>query len=132
MAEEKEQLSPLEEAILASLQAVDDQIALEHKRQPSEPELRGVDEGEIYRKRVEFIASFLIGAAEADQVGLNSLVVFTQAFAKALAMTVDDRASEGLKDISTSYALLAAKSVEKDAGKLMRLLRAPDESSELS
>lgn len=132
MKKKPTQAVSFEETILTALRDVDAQIERELKRAPSEPELRGVDNEEIYKKRVEFLAAILLRSMEDEHLRLHSVIVFAQAFMKAFAMEIKDAGAQGLEEVLLDYARSAAGSIGKDAHKITQLLRRSSDTTELS
>lgn len=123
MAEEEVKLSPMEEGILRAMSAIDKQVAREMQRTPAELDVHGVQKWEPYQKRIEFITSFVLNMLGDEKVQLDSLLVFAQAFAKSLALVVEDLGEEGLGKLRTEYALAATENIAKDCFKTTQLLK---------
>lgn len=127
MAEEEIKLSPMEEGILRAMSAVDKQVTREMQRTPAELEVHGVQKWEPYQKRIEFITSFVLNMLGEEKVQLDSLFVFAQAFAKSLALVIEDLGEEGLGKVRSDYALAAAENIAKDCFKTTQLLKSTTE-----
>ena len=123
MAQEEIKLSPMEEGILRAMSAVDKQVAREMQRSPAELEVHGVQKWEPYQKRIEFISSFILNLLGDDKVQLDSLLVFSQAFAKTLALVIEDLGEEGLGKLRSDYALAATENIAKDCFKTTQVLK---------
>ncbi|MBN8548079.1 MAG: hypothetical protein J0M12_02060 [Deltaproteobacteria bacterium] len=123
MAEEEVKLSPMEEGILRAMSAIDKQVAREMQRTPAELDVHGVQKWEPYQKRIEFITSFVLNMLGDEKVQLDSLLVFAQAFAKSLALVVEDLGEEGLGKLRTEYALAATENIAKDCFKTTQQLK---------
>jgi hypothetical protein len=92
------------------------------QRSPAEREVHGVQKWEPYNTRVENVAAFLLEEVGANEISLDSLLVFTQGFTKALYLVVSDLGKEGLGSLRASYCLEAMKKVERDAQEVIEAL----------
>lgn len=110
-----EQHGKLEEGLLQAMKAIDNQIARAMQRSPAAREVHGVQKWEPFTSRVEGIAAFLLQELGDTNVGLDSLLVCAQAFAKALQLVCDDLGPDGLGDIRASYCLVAMRNITRDA-----------------
>lgn len=117
-----EQRGKLEQGLLQAMKAVDNQIARAMQRTPSERDVHGVQKWEPFNTRVENVAAFLLEEIGAQEASLDSLLVFTQGFTKALYLIVSDLGKEGLGSLRTSYCLDAMKKVERDAQEVIETL----------
>jgi hypothetical protein len=117
-----EQRGKLEEGLLQAMKAVDNQIARAMQRTPAERDTHGVQKWEPYNTRVESVAAFLLEEIGTNEVSLDSLLVFTQGFTKALYLVVSDLGKDGLGSMRTSYCLDAMKKVERDAQEVIESL----------
>lgn len=125
--EDVEQLSPLEEGLLRAMNAVDKQISREMQRTPAELEVHGVQKWEPYQKRIEFITSFILNQLGEEKVDLDSVLVLSQAFSKALALVVDDLGDEGLGKLRSEYVTTAAENIDRDAFRVRQALKGQSE-----
>lgn len=116
-------LPPLEAGLLAAMRAIDNQIAREMQRSPSEVEKHGVTKWEPYRKRMEHIVSFILDSLGDNLVELDSLVVIAEAASKALLMYVEDLESSGLGKVRSSYCLEAMEKIQGDCERAIQILR---------
>ncbi|MFO0415679.1 MAG: hypothetical protein ACK5Y6_00185 [Pseudomonadota bacterium] len=114
-----EKYGKLEEGLLQALKAIDNQVARSMQRSPSEREAQGMQKWEPYSSRIEGITAFLLEEFGDNSINLDSLVVSTQAFAKALQLVCDDLGQEGLGKIRTEYCLDAMRKVARDAEKVI-------------
>ena len=119
----REKTTPLQAGLLAALQALDAQIAREMQRNPAETAVHGVQKWEPLAKRVESVTGFLLDALESQAAELDSLLVLSQAFAKALAIAVQDIGVKGLGKVRTGYAIDALENLERDARAGLNILR---------
>jgi hypothetical protein len=117
-----EQRGKLEEGLLQAMKAVDNQIARAMQRTPAERGTHGVQKWEPYNTRVENVAAFLLEEIGTNEVSLDSLLVFTQGFTKALYLVVSDLGKDGLGSVRASYCLEAMKKVERDAQEVIEVL----------
>jgi hypothetical protein len=117
-----EQRGKLEQGLIQAMKAVDNQIARAMQRTPSERDLHGVQKWEPYNTRVENVAAFVLEEIGAQEASLDSLLVFTQGFTKALYLIVSDLGKEGLGSLRASYCLDAMKKVERDAQEVIEAL----------
>ncbi len=117
-----EQHGKLEQGLLQAMKAIDNQIARAMQRTPAERDAHGVQKWEPYNTRVENVTAFLLEELGENSTSLDSLLVFAQAFPKALHLLVHDLGREGLGDIRTAYCLEAMKGVERDAQEVLSSL----------
>jgi hypothetical protein len=110
-----QQNGKLEEGLLQAMKSVDNQIARAMQRSPAEREMHGVQKWEAYESRVESIAAFLLQEVGDTNIGLDSLLVFAQAFSKALRLVCDDLGEEGLGKIRSAYCRDAMEKIGRDA-----------------
>lgn len=114
---------PLEEGLLVALKSLDNQIAREMQRNPEDLERFGVQKWEPYAKRMEIVTSFLLDAIGGQEVGLDSLIVLSQATTKALSLIAHDLEKKGLGKLRTAYCLEALKRINDDSFRGMQILR---------
>ncbi|WKZ56477.1 MAG: hypothetical protein QY326_07025 [Bdellovibrionota bacterium] len=105
----------LEAALLRVLQALDNQVAREMQRDPKEREQQGMQKWEPYAKRIEHIAGLVIDALSAGEVGVDGILILSQACAKILKITATDLGADGLGQLRTSYCLAAFEALEREA-----------------
>ena len=116
MKEPTEKLSKLESALLVVMQAIDNQVAREMQRTPAAEELQGVLKWAPYEKRIEQLTGFILGSVAERTVDLDSLLVLSQASAKALSLYVQELGEEGLGKVRSEYCLKALKAIGRDSG----------------
>ena len=116
----------LETGLLQAMQAIDNQIARALQRTPAEREVHGVQKWGAYETRIEDMTAFLLNALGDEEVGLDALIVFAQAFPKALRLATEDLGAEGLGKIRASYVLDSFQRIEDDAVKGRNQLRGPE------
>lgn len=111
-----EKLPPLEEGLLRALKAIDNQVAREvQKRSPTDRDEHGVQKWEPLESRVERIAGYVLDLFTEQEVGLDSLLVMSQAMTKVLQIVVSDLGENGLGKVRSAYCLEAAKRLSHDA-----------------
>ncbi len=120
------QKSPaLYEGLVRALGAIDQQIAREMQRSPSERETQGVQKWKPIADRVEIAAALVIDAFNERAAELESIVVLAQAMTKALHLIAQDLGSEGLGEIRASYCAAAFRAVTDDAERALSVLDQP-------
>ena len=117
-----EQHGKLEQGLLQAMSAIDNQVARAMQRTPSQREVHGVSKWEPYNTRVENIAAFILEEVGGNSSSLDSVLVLSQAFTKALHLLVGDLGREGLGEIRTAYCLDAMEKVERDAQEVITAL----------
>jgi hypothetical protein len=115
MDSKEPKLPPLEAGILQAMKAVDSQIARAMSRTPSEREAQGVQKWLPLTERVERVCALVMNALGDEEIGLDSVLVFAQAFPKALSLIVDDLGEEGLGKMRASYCVSISESIAGDA-----------------
>lgn len=118
-----EKQSPLEEALLRAMRALDAQIAREMQRTPEEESVHGVLKWEPYQKRIENVASFALNALGDQEAGLDSVLVLAQAFSKTLQFVVNDLGTDGLGKVRSSYCQQALENIARDAYDGLQVLK---------
>jgi hypothetical protein len=108
-----------EEGLLQAMKAIDNQIARALQRTPAERELQGVQKWEPYESRIEHVTAFLLNQLGDSEVSFDSLIVFAQAFTKALRFAAEDLGTEGLGAMRTDYCRDAMQKIERDASKAL-------------
>lgn len=106
---------PLEAGLLTAMRAVDNQVARAMQRTPEELSKHGVQKWEPYQQRIETITSFILDSVGAQQVELDSLLVLSQAFTKALTLLVNDLDEKGLGHVRSEYCRAAFSCIIQDA-----------------
>ena len=116
MSQKTETKSPLEEGLITAMQGIDKQILREvSTRTPAGREEHGVQKWEPIEKRVEYVSGFVLNELGEATVGLDSLLVMSQAFALALQMVSEDLGEEGLGEVRTTYLKTAFEQLERCA-----------------
>jgi len=117
----------LEQGLLRSMRALDNQIARHMERSPGERETLGVQKWEPYGQKVEEMTAVVMQALGTEEIQLDSILVLSQAMSKALKLLVEDLGEEGLGKVRSQYSRLALQSIAEDArlGLLILGARAP-------
>jgi len=96
------------------MKAVDSQIARAMSRTPAEREVQGVQKWQPLVDRVERVCAFVMNALGDEEIGLDSVLVFAQAFPKALSLIVEDLGEEGLGKVRAAYCVSISESIAAD------------------
>lgn len=123
MNERKNRPTVLESGLLSALCALDSQVARALNKTPEERETYGLEKWEIYQAKLEQLTGFLLDCFSEQQVQLDSLLVLSQATAKALSMITEDLGESGLGKTRSRYVLKAAESMERDATQIIRRIK---------
>lgn len=108
-------VSPMEAGLRAAMRALDNQIEKEvQRRNPSEREEHGVQKWEPIERRMEQVSSLILDAFGERQAGLDSLLVLSQAFVKALHLVIEELGGEGLGKVRQGYCAEALKRIASD------------------
>ena len=97
------------------MKALDNQIAREMQRSPEEREKHGVQKWEPFQNRIEIVTPLILNSLGEGEVNLDSLIVLSQSFVKALRMMVDDLGEEGLGKVRFQYAVRALSAIQIDS-----------------
>lgn len=122
-------LEPLEAGILTALKALENQIARELQRTPSETELQGVTKWEPYSKRVEKVTGFVLDLIESKSVDLDGIFVMAQAFSKALAMVATDVGPSDLGEVRSDHMRAAGQALDHDAQTILNAINTTQQLS---
>lgn len=95
------------------LKAVERQIAREMQRSPEERERLGVQKWDPFLDRIEKIAAASVEKFGTQQVGLDSLIVASQALTTALQLVVEELGREGLGELRSAYCMWACENLER-------------------
>jgi hypothetical protein len=114
MSKQRIESEPLEIGLRQALQALDNQIAREMQRSPSERESRGVLKWEPIESRVERVSAYLLSLF-GEEIQLDSLMVLSQALVKTLSLVVEDCGAEGLGEVRSRYIERIAEAIVRDA-----------------
>jgi len=118
-----EKLPPLEEGLLQAMKAIDNQIAREMQRTPAVQDAEGVQKWKPFEDRLERVASFILDSLGSNDTQLDSLLVLSRAFTKALRLAVEDLGGEVLGKVRSEYCIQAFEEIQVDADKGRRELR---------
>ena len=120
---------PMIEGLGQMLQAIERQIAREMQRSPEEKERLGVQKWEPFLKRIEKIAAAAVEKLGNQEVGLDSLIVASQAMTTALQLVVEELGREGLGELRTGYCLWASDNLDRS---ILRMRQTLSEGSHLN
>ena len=112
---DKNRPGALEESILTAMKALDNQISREMQRSPSQRELHGVQKWQPYQTRIENTCAFILDNFGEEVVGLDSLIVLSQTYVKALKLIAEDLGEDGLGKVRSGYVLEAMRAILHDA-----------------
>ena len=115
--------SLLEMSLLQAMRSLDNQIAREMQRTPAQQEAHGVQKWEPIGKRVEQVTSTIMAHLGERHADLDSLLVLSQSFAKALNLFIEEVGTEGLGKVRTGYCVAAADSIANDAYRALQALK---------
>lgn len=110
----------LEEALVRTLALLDSQVARELQRTPLERERFGVQKREPYRKRIEAITALIIERFGERSIGLDGVLILSQALGSALRILGEELGESGLGAVRTQNILEATENSKRD----LRLLEA--------
>jgi hypothetical protein len=107
-----------------AMRALDNQVARDwQKRAPEDRESLGVLKWEPINTRVENLSVFLLESFGDQLIGLDSLLIMSQAMAKSLQLIVDELGAEGLGEVRKAYCLGAAENISRDIARLQQALK---------
>lgn len=109
----------LEEGLLQAMKAIDNQVARALQRTPAEREQLGVQKWEPYESRIEHVTAFILNELGDNSVSIDSLLVLSQSFTKALRLVSEDLGSDGLGSLRSSYCVDAMQKIQRDADKTL-------------
>lgn len=113
----------LEEGLLQAMHAIDNQVARAMQRSPAEREVLGVQKWEPYDSRVEHITAYILNELGDNAVTLDSILVLSQSFTKALRLAVEDLGHEGLGSVRASYCVDTMEKILRDADRALSELQ---------
>lgn len=117
----REKLPPLEEGLLAALQAIDNQVAREvGTRSPTDRDEHGVQKWEPLVSRVERICGFVLDKFGENEIDLDGIVVLSQAMTKTLQLLFEELGEEGLGKVRHKYCAAALEEIEKSVTRGLR------------
>ena len=105
----------LEENLLNTLRAFDNQILRALQREPSKRDSEGVQKWQIYQNKIEDCCSFLLNSVGDRQIDLDGLIILTQALSKTLNLICEDLGAEGLGKLRTDYIKSTFDKISRDA-----------------
>jgi len=111
----KQKAPPLENGLITAMRAIDNQIARQMERSPTERDDAGVQKWEPHQQKIEQICALVLEAFGDDEVRFDSLLVTAQAFAKSLYLVSEELGQTGLGTVRAGYAREALRSILRDA-----------------
>jgi hypothetical protein len=112
-------LGKLEEGLLQAMKAIDNQVARALQRTPAEREEHGIQKWEPYESRIEHVTAFILNELGEGGVSIDSLLVLSQSFTKALRLVSEDLGLEGLGKLRSAYCVDAMEKIQRDADKTL-------------
>jgi hypothetical protein len=109
----------LEEGLLQAMKAVDNQVARALQRTPEEREQLGVQKWEPYETRIEHVTAFILNELGDNSISIDSLLVLSQSFTKALRLISEDLGLDGLGTMRSAYCVDAMQKIKRDADKTL-------------
>lgn len=110
------QKSILEESLISAMQALDKQILRAvSSRTPEKTEKHGIQKWEPISERVEMVATLILNELGDNNLELDSLLVLSQAFSKALQLVAEDLGTDGLGELRTGYLKKAFELISDSA-----------------
>lgn len=107
------------------LRAIDNQVARQMQRTPEERVEQGVRKNEPLQQRIEKLVEFLLQEFGQQSIGLDGILVASEAFPKALRMIVEELGEEGLGEMRSQYCRKVFESIERDVLRTSQELRNP-------
>ncbi len=114
-----QKIGKLEEGLLQAMKAVDNQVARALQRTPAEREQLGVQKWEPYETRIEHVTAFILNELGDNSISIDSLLVFSQSFTKALRLISEDLGLDGLGNLRSSYCIDTMQKIRRDADKTL-------------
>ena len=108
----REVLPRLEAGLLQAMGAIESQLAREFSsRNPEEVEIHGVSKTGPYLEKIEKISGFVLDSFEGNVIGLDSVIVMSQAFSIILKILMEELGREGLGDVRTRDCIAAINAI---------------------
>ncbi|MCB0317894.1 MAG: hypothetical protein KDD56_04000 [Bdellovibrionales bacterium] len=104
----------LEESLRSMMISIENQIQREMQRTPAEKDILGVDRWPPIQTRVERITEYALKLISQTDSQIDSLLVLSQAFTKALSLYVQELGNDGLGKIRSSYCNSALELISRD------------------
>lgn len=123
MSSKKGKPAPLEAGVLQACQALDNQIARRMQRDPKQKAEHGVQKWEPLQERVEHVASLLVESFGEEEIQLDSLLILTQAFTKALYILTSELGEDGLGEMRSRYCEEAFSNLLRDIERAEAVLK---------
>jgi len=123
MTKKKTAKHPLDDGLLAAMQAIDNQISREvSSRSPAERTEHGVQKWEPIDTRIENVTVLVMKALGTSAVQLDSVLVLAQAMLKSLQLVVEDLGEDGLGEVRSGYCRAAGDRMQRTLEKLSQAL----------
>ena len=116
----------LQEQILASLHALDSQVARAMQRTPKEREEHGVEKWQPFQERVERVTEVILQGFADERCKLDGVLIMAEAYAKGLRMLVEELGMEGLGEVRSRYCGVAFANIEREI-RAAKMVLAADE-----
>ncbi|MCB0322643.1 MAG: hypothetical protein KDD69_03685 [Bdellovibrionales bacterium] len=114
-------LPPLEEGLLKALRALDNQIARQMERSPTERAERGVQKWEPYQSKIEEVCALLMNGIGDEELRLDGVLVAAQALTKSLYLISEELGEVGLGKLRSAYCRDAFEAIIRDAERGLRI-----------
>ena len=115
MKEKKLKGLSFDESILGAMHCLDKQVARDlNTRTPQEKMEHGEQKWSAHEQRVESTVVLILDALGDKQVELDSLIILSQAFVKAMSIVSSDLGEEGLGSIRAGYCREAFRTISRD------------------
>ena len=112
----------LQQHVLASLHALDAQVARAMQRTPKEREEHGVEKWQPFQERVERITGVVLQGFADEACKLDGVLIMAEAYAKSLRMLVEELEKEGLGEVRSRYCEVAFSNIERDVRAAKKVL----------
>lgn len=109
------------------LQAIDNQVARQMQRTPEEREEQGVQKAEPLQSRMEKLVEFILQEFGEQSIGLDGILVASEAFPKALRMIVEELGEDGLGEMRSRYCRKVFEAIERDVLRTVQEIGSPGE-----
>ena len=123
MVKKKELKHPLDDGLIAAMQAIDNQIARAvSSRSPAEREEHGVQKWEPMDTRIENVTVLVMNALGENSIQLDSVLVLAQAMLKSLQLVAEDLGEDGLGKVRSGYCRSAGDKMLRTLEKMANAL----------
>ena len=114
----------LQDHVLASLHALDAQIARAMQRTPKEREEHGVEKWKPIQERVEKVTEIVLQGFADERCKLDGILVLSEAMVKSLRMLIEELEKEGLGEVRSHYCEVIFSNIEREVRTVKELLTA--------